>query len=173
MCRHPGWPVQRYQWGGALVVMSRRCRRVRRTALPNLGVVIVLCDCKINKVARSNLRVRIADVVSVHLCPDAKYGKKLHVLPVDDTVEGITGNLFEAYIKPYFLDAYRPVHKGDLFLVRGGMRSVEFKVMEIDLGSKYCIMAAGTKMARSFYDDEERSTIIVGGIRCKKISLPV
>ncbi|XLR40709.1 hypothetical protein HN51_018895, partial [Arachis hypogaea] len=27
----------------------------------------------------------------------------------------------------YFLEAYRPVRKGDLFLVHGGMRSVEFK----------------------------------------------
>ena len=37
-------------------------------------------------------------------------------------------NLFEVYLKPYFLEAYRPVRKGDLFLARGGMRAVEFKV---------------------------------------------
>ncbi|KAM3329374.1 hypothetical protein ACQJBY_026441 [Aegilops geniculata] len=96
---------------------------------------------RINKVARSNLRVRIADVVSVHLCHDAKFGKRVHILPLDDTVEGITGNLFDAYLKPYFVDAFRPVHKGDLFLVRGGMRSVEFKVMEIDPAADYCVVA--------------------------------
>jgi hypothetical protein len=28
----------------------------------------------------------------------------------------------------YFLEAYRPVRKGDIFVVRGGMRAVEFKV---------------------------------------------
>ncbi len=28
------------------------------------------------------------------------------------------------------MDSYRPVRKVDLFLVRGGMRSVEFNVME-------------------------------------------
>lgn len=28
---------------------------------------------------------------SVHACPDVVYGKKVHVLPLDDTVEGITG----------------------------------------------------------------------------------
>ena len=60
--------------------------------------------------------------------PDVKYGKRVHVLPIDDTVEGITGNLFDVFLKPYFLEAYRPVHKGDIFLVRGGMRAVEFKV---------------------------------------------
>ena len=53
------------------------------------------------------------------------------MLPIDDTVEGITGNLFDVFLKPYFLEAYRPVHKGDIFLVRGGMRGVEFKVQDL------------------------------------------
>ncbi|KAI4965242.1 hypothetical protein ZWY2020_054963 [Hordeum vulgare] len=101
---------------------------------------------RINKVARSNLRVRIADVVSVHLCHDVKYARRVHILPVDDTVEGIAGNLFDAYLKPYFVDAFRPVHKGDLFLVRGGMRSVEFKVMEIDPAADYCIVMPDTEI---------------------------
>ena len=40
-----------------------------------------------------------------------KYGKRVHVLPIDDTIEGITGNLFDAFLKPYFLEAYRPIRK--------------------------------------------------------------
>ena len=52
-------------------------------------------------------------------------------------------NLFEVYLKPYFLEAYRPIHKGDIFLVRGGMRAVEFKVVETD-PSPYCIVAPDT-----------------------------
>lgn len=58
-----------------------------------------------NKVVRSNLRVRLGDVVSVHQCPDVKYGKRVHILPVDDTIEGVTGNLFDAYLKREFLAA--------------------------------------------------------------------
>lgn len=54
---------------------------------------------RVNRVVRENLRVRLGDVVSVHQCHDVKYGKRIHVLPVDDTVEGITGSLFEAYLK--------------------------------------------------------------------------
>ena len=115
-------------------------------------------DLFISIVVRQNLRVRLGDVVSVHACADIKYGKKIHVLPIDDTVEGVTGNLFEVYLKPYFLEAYRPVRKGnsihnfnflifnntfafkgDLFLVRGGMRAVEFKVVETD-PEPYCIV---------------------------------
>lgn len=57
---------------------------------------------RMNKVVRSNLRVRLGDVISVHQCPDVKYGKRVHILPVDDTVEGVTGNLFDAYLKRKF-----------------------------------------------------------------------
>lgn len=91
-------------------------------------------------VVRNNLRVRLGDVVSIHPCTEIKYGKRIHVLPIDDTIEGVTGNLFDVYLKPYFLEAYRPVRKGDLFLVRGGMRAVEFKVVETD-PPDYCIVS--------------------------------
>ncbi|XP_042054259.1 cell division control protein 48 homolog E-like [Salvia splendens] len=106
------------------------------------------CDepkIRMNKVVRNNLRVRLGDVVSVHQCADVKYGKRVHILPIDDTVEGVTGNLFDAYLKPYFLEAYRPVRKGDLFLVRGGMRSVEFKIIETD-PVEYCVVAPDTEI---------------------------
>lgn len=72
------------------------------------------CDetkIRMNKVVRNNLRVRLGDIVSIHQCPDVKYGKRIHVLPIDDTIEGITGNLFETFLKPYFVEAYRPVRK--------------------------------------------------------------
>ncbi|KAK6163391.1 hypothetical protein DH2020_000255 [Rehmannia glutinosa] len=71
---------------------------------------------RMNKVIRTNLRVRLGDVVSVHQCPDVKYGKRVHILPLDDTIEGLTGDLFDVYLKPYFLEAYRPLRKGDHFL---------------------------------------------------------
>ncbi|CAE8649761.1 unnamed protein product, partial [Polarella glacialis] len=107
-------------------------------------VCIVLADenldnskIGINKVVRQNLRVRLGDVVSVHACGDVPYGKRVHVLPLDDTIEGITGNLFDTYLKSYFLEAYRPARTGDLFLVRGGFRPVEFK----DIGGCRKVMA--------------------------------
>ncbi|XP_034751605.1 transitional endoplasmic reticulum ATPase isoform X3 [Etheostoma cragini] len=95
------------------------------------------------RVTRNNLRVRLGDVISIHACPDIKYGKRIHVLPIDDTIEGLTGNLFDVFLKPYFLEAYRPIHKGDIFLVRGSMRAVEFKVVETE-PSPHCIVAPDT-----------------------------
>eukprot|EP01010_Urceolus_cornutus_P004570 NODE_72_length_2622_cov_264.218422_g56_i0.p1 GENE.NODE_72_length_2622_cov_264.218422_g56_i0~~NODE_72_length_2622_cov_264.218422_g56_i0.p1 ORF type:complete len:698 (+),score=202.38 NODE_72_length_2622_cov_264.218422_g56_i0:350-2443(+) len=74
---------------------------------------------------------------------DIKYGTRVHILPLDDTVENLTGDLFDTFLKPYFMEAYRPIRKGDLFLVRGAMRGVEFKVVETD-PDEYCIVAPDT-----------------------------
>jgi transitional endoplasmic reticulum ATPase len=48
---------------------------------------------RMNKVVRNNLRVRFGDVVAVHPCPDIPNGNRVHILPIDDTIEGVTGNL--------------------------------------------------------------------------------
>ena len=48
---------------------------------------------RMNKVVRRNLRVRLGDVVSIHPCPDIPNGNRVHILPIDDSIEGITGNL--------------------------------------------------------------------------------
>lgn len=142
-------------------------------------VCIVLADetcedpkIKVNRVVRNNLRVRLGDIVSVHQCPDVKYGKRIHVLPFEDTIEGISGSLFDVALKPYFLEAYRPVRKNDTFIVRAAMRSIEFKVVETD-PDEYCIVSPdcvihceGEPIKR---EDEERADDIgyddIGGCR--------
>jgi transitional endoplasmic reticulum ATPase len=58
---------------------------------------------RMNKVVRQSLSVRLGDVVSLHQCQDVKYGKRVHILPIDDTVEGITRNLFDAFLKCKFI----------------------------------------------------------------------
>ncbi|GMS81470.1 hypothetical protein PENTCL1PPCAC_3645, partial [Pristionchus entomophagus] len=98
---------------------------------------------RMNRVVRHNLRVRLGDVVSISAATNVPYGKRVHVLPIDDTVEGLTGNIFEAFLKPYFMEAYRPVHKDDIFVVSAAMRTVEFKVIETD-PSPMCIVAPDT-----------------------------
>ena len=98
---------------------------------------------RMNKVVRKNLRVRLGDVVAVHPHSDVPNAEKVHILPIDDTIEGITGNLTQTYLIPYFKDCYRPLRKGDTFLVRGGFKSVEFKVVETDPG-EYVIVSPNT-----------------------------
>jgi transitional endoplasmic reticulum ATPase len=142
-------------------------------------VCIVLADetvepgkVRMNKCVRKNLKVRLGDLVSVHTCPDVKFGKRIHVLPMADTVEGLQGNLFDTFLKPYFLESYRPVRKGDMFLVRAAMRAVEFKVVETE-PEEFCIVSPetlvhceGDPLNR---DEEEKLDDVgyddVGGIR--------
>ena len=72
------------------------------------------------------------------------YGKRVRVLPLDDTIEGVTAGLFDAYLTPYFHEAYRPLRRGDVFLVRAeGRPPVEFKVMETE-PAEGVIVASGT-----------------------------
>jgi transitional endoplasmic reticulum ATPase len=124
----------------------------------------------VNQVARNNLRVKLGDLVNMHQCLNIQYGKRAHILPFDDSIEGLSGNIFDIYLKPYFLDgkspfvsmkilslwliifppAYRPVRKGNTFLVHGGMRTVEFKVMETD-PAEYCIVSQDTVIHNGKY----------------------
>ena len=118
----------------------------------------------LNKVMRNNLRVRLGDIIIINPC-EVPYGKRVHILPIDDSVEGVTGNLFDVYLKPYFLNTYKPIHKGDIFLVRGGMRAVEFKVVECD-PSPRCIVSPETEIFTEGEpikrEDEENNLAEVG-----------
>ena len=118
------------------------------------------------------MRVRLGDVVTITAKEDVPYCKKVHILPMDDTIEGVSGNLFDAYLKPYFLEAYRPLRQGDLFLVRMAMHPVEFKVVEMD-PSPYGVCAPDTAIHCEGEpvkrEDEERADDVgyddIGGCR--------
>ena len=99
-------------------------------------LVVALIDNKLeegkirmNKTIRKNLRVRLGDVVQIRSAGDVPNLTKIHVLPLEDTIEGLSGDLTKTYLIPYFKDAYRPVKKGDLFVVRGNFKPVEFKIV--------------------------------------------
>ena len=153
------------------VSLLGKCRRT------TYGIVVVdeaLDEGKIglNKVARRNLRVRLGDIVSVKPTEELPYGKRIHVLPFDDTVEGVTGDLFSLYLRPYFHEAYRPVKVGDTFIVSNRFRPVEFKVMGVDPGD-CCIVTPDTKIhsdgAPVKREDEDRLDDVgyddIGGFR--------
>merc|ERR1712137_444870 len=98
---------------------------------------------KMNRVVRSNLHVKLGDIVTVDQFADIQYASKIQVLPFEDTIEGIDGPLFETFLRPYFMEAYRPIRKGNSFLTRGGMRQVEFKIVDTD-PEPYCIVSPET-----------------------------
>eukprot|EP00956_Cyclotella_meneghiniana_P014055 scaffold20839_cov37-Cyclotella_meneghiniana.AAC.1 len=112
-------------------------------------VCIVLADqnCDDSKVCmsavvRKNLGAMLSDVVTISPV-DVPDGKVVHILPLNHTVEDVSGNLLDVYLRRYFsytvrichpakkgVKPYsnRPVKKGDVFLVRNAdNHPVEFK----------------------------------------------
>ena len=71
---------------------------------------------QINKAARNNLQVKLGDLVNVHQCLNIQYcGKRVHIHPFGDSVEGLNGNIFDISLKPYFLDGKSLVSGGGRF----------------------------------------------------------
>ncbi|KAL6790794.1 aspartate decarboxylase-like domain-containing protein [Trichoderma sp. SZMC 28012] len=78
-------------------------------------MLIVLADeelnegsAKIYRVVRYKLRVKYGDIITISPCPHIKYAKRTAVFPIADTVEGLTGSLFDVFLALYFREAYRP-----------------------------------------------------------------
>ncbi|THU65537.1 hypothetical protein C4D60_Mb05t04700 [Musa balbisiana] len=102
------------------------------------------CDepkIKMNKVVRPNLRVRLGNIVSVHQCQYVSCFR----IAIHWNHLSVFGNLKKFLGVNIFSGGICLVRKGDLFLVRGGMRSIEFKVIETD-PAEYCIVAADTEI---------------------------
>ena len=160
-----------------VLLKGKKRRETIAVCLPDDTGTLTDEKIRMNKVVRKNLCVRLGDIVSVHKHSDIPVGNRVHILPIDDTIEGITGNLTQTYLIPYFKDTYRPVHKGDCFICRGGFKAVEFKVVETDpekcciVGPQTVIFDEGEPIKR---EDEEKSMGVgyddVGGCR-KQLAL--
>ena len=84
---------------------------------------------RMNKCVRNNLRVKLSDTVTVLNTDEVPNHKKVHILPYADCLEGVTGDIVQSHLIPYFRDLHRPLHKGDTFIVRDNFVPIEFKVM--------------------------------------------
>lgn len=85
-----------------------------------------------NKATRKNLKVRLDDIVRVTPTTHIPNGIRVHILPIKDSLEGITGDLFEAFVRPFFSNNYRPVSKNDIIPITAGIRTVDFLIVAVD-----------------------------------------
>mmetsp|Transcript_18379 Transcript_18379/g.24638 ORF Transcript_18379/g.24638 Transcript_18379/m.24638 type:complete len:236 (+) Transcript_18379:182-889(+) len=159
--------------GDAVMLRGKKRKETICIALTNETADAKDNHILMNKVVRRNLRLRIGDICSVHpVTGDVPNLTKVHVLPFSDSIDGITGNLTETYLIPYFKDCYRPVKKGDTFIVRGGFRPVEFKIVDVE-PPEYGIVSPQTTLFDEGEpinrDDEEGAEDVgyddVGGVR--------
>jgi len=137
-------------FGGDTVLLKGK-KRKNTVAVVNADDNVSDTKIRMTKVIRSNLRLRLGDSVTIQAMNDIKFAKSVTVLPFQDSVEGLKGDLFDVFVKPYFLDKFRPLRLNDIFMARGGMRAVEFKVTEIEMkegeeDSEYCVVGPDTEI---------------------------
>ena len=85
---------------------------------------------------RKNLSVKLGDVVPLHSAAEVMYGTRIHVLLFKDSVNSITGLLFDTY-------GSRIVKKGDFqvrWLPDRGVQVIEAEVKE-EPDEDVCIVA--------------------------------
>ncbi len=114
------------------VVLIKGKKRKNTIAVALVDEELDELKVRMTKVVRSNVRVRLGDTVDVFKFTDVAEAKTVQVLPFQDTIEGLTGDLYDVFVKPYFLGKHRPLRVGDVFIARGGMRAAEFKVTAIE-----------------------------------------
>lgn len=130
--------------GDPVILRGKRRKTTIAVALQEDGDDLDDNKIRMNKVIRKNLRVRLGDTVVVTPSAETPNLSKIHILPFDDSVEGLTGDITSTYLIPYFKDAFRPIHKNDTFIVRGNFRAVEFKVVATDPGDFGFVTATTT-----------------------------
>eukprot|EP01035_Chromulina_nebulosa_P016889 gene16889-22377_t len=113
-------------------VLLKGKKRKTTVAIVNSDEDLQDVKIKMSKVVRSNIRLRLGDTATISPLLSLKIGKSIIVAPFKDSVEGISGDLFDVFIKPYFEGSFRPIKVGDIFIARGSMRAVEFKVVAIE-----------------------------------------
>ncbi|CAL5972420.1 Cell_division protein 48 [Hexamita inflata] len=112
------------------------------------AIVIASEDCdptkiKMCKQIRKNCNVNVGDIISLHAAADSlQYSKKIKILPFSDDIKGVTGDIFDLYIRPFFKDKFRPVTQGDCFVLPGGTKPIEFKIVLTE-PLPACIVADG------------------------------
>ncbi|CAF1166657.1 unnamed protein product [Adineta steineri] len=75
---------------------------------------------RINRTTRYNLNVHFNDIINMQLCEDIDDGQKTCVSPFKETTQGISIDLLEVYLTPYFAANYnRPVHKEKSYCIVG------------------------------------------------------
>jgi transitional endoplasmic reticulum ATPase len=109
-----------------VLVKGRKRKKLVLILLPDDSGSLPDNKVRLNEIARRNLGVNIGDLVNINKTGVISVLERVKILPIKDTIEGISGNLTQTYLIPYFREAYRPVTKGEIIRCEGTFKKVEF-----------------------------------------------
>lgn len=135
-----------------ILVKGKKQREIILTVVHNSSIPKNVAV--ITKETRNNLRVRINDYIKVYpkTVADIPVAAEVMFLPIEDTVEKITGDLFTTYIAPFFDKAKMFLSVGNIYKVAsGGLSAVEFKVVKISskIGDQFTEVPHGMVIAET------------------------
>ncbi|CAD8187503.1 unnamed protein product [Paramecium pentaurelia] len=118
----------------------------------------------INSVIRKNLGIKIGDFIIIYPTSSVPNLSKVHILPFYDQISGINErNIVQTHLVPYFKDAYRPVKKGDCFVINM-VKEIEFKIIATEpedigvIGPTTIIYSEGGSIKREIENKEQYDT---------------
>jgi hypothetical protein len=100
---------------------------------------------QMNKCIRKNLHVFLGDIIGIFsssTCPDCTC---IAIPLFKNIIDGLSGGLFDAFLKPYFASAHRPIRKLDTFTINAGISIVNFQISECEPG-EYCSVTPSIKI---------------------------
>merc|ERR1712109_52601 len=106
---------------------------------------------RLNSVVTNNLNVKDGDEIKIEKVPVDVYGKRVDILLWDENANTPNGSLIklgneiEYYLKQYFCESYRPIHKDDIFTVQMKEELLKFFVHDSE-PSPFCIVVPDTKV---------------------------
>lgn len=132
--------------GDTVILVGKRNRKTIATVTSDAD--LSSNRIRVSKVGRANLRIKLGDVIRLQPLKEVKIASRVNILPFSDSLQGITGDIFDVFLKPYFIDRFLPVKVGDIFYARGGMRTVDFKFVYAESSEgeelEYCIIGPET-----------------------------
>ena len=76
-----------------VLVKGRKQKKIVLILLPDQSGSLPDNKARLNEIARRNLGVNIGDLVTINKTHYLQVGKRVKILPIKDSIEGISGNL--------------------------------------------------------------------------------
>lgn len=137
-------------------VLLKGKRRKETLAMISSDESIDDSKISLNSAIRSNLRLRMGDTVTLQAVENIKFASSVQILPFHDTITNLKGDIFEDFVKPHFVNKFRPLCLTDTFpITNEAGQTIDFKVTEITLGDdvdssadggNFCIVGPDTDL---------------------------
>ena len=115
-----------------VILKGRKRKQLAFYLLPDDSNSLSDNKVRLNEVSRNNLGVKKGDFITINPYRTCEVINRVKILPIEETIKGISGDLAKDYLIPYFKDSFRPITKSEIFKCKKNENIVEFQIVESD-----------------------------------------